>query len=380
MKKHYLLLAGLGAFFLFFEILTFVPSSKMNQASLIASKAVEKENITKSGKEKRTHQLSKLYNKSIPLFSPLDDEDLLPLPTERLGKALVNQKRLLKYTKNKTYYSDDDLTITKNNLEETVALLQKWNNEDANLNLGDLFETYLLKGRDKKGNVKFTGYYSPIIDVSETRTEDFQFPIYKKPNKESWEGYLPTRYEIQQGALAGRGLELAWAKSPSDVRALQLQGSGYVKFPDGNVEYFQYGGSNGRTAANTLPAQKVNLSPSKEVKSEKTYRKPNYIFFKRVQKSSPIGAGSVPLTPEVSIAVDPRFIPLGAALLVEFPVINSKGRLLRHEYRILMAQDTGGAIKGAGKIDYYTGIGETALAKARYMSHYGRVWLLMPKG
>ncbi len=67
------------------------------------------------------------------------------------------------------------------------------------------------------------------------------------------------------------------------------------------------------------------------------------------------------------------------AFLVEMPVIDAKGKLLRHEYRILMAQDTGGAIKGAGKIDYYTGIGDVAYKKARYMSHYGRVWLLMPK-
>jgi len=379
MKKHYLLLAGIGAIVILFEIAIFTPSPKKSQAGIQTSKAIVKENMSKAGKEKRKHHFTKLYNKSIPLFSPLDNEDLLPLPTERLGQAIKNQKRLLSFAKNKTYYSDDDLTITKKNLKTTINLLDKWNNAETNLALTDMFDTYLLKGRDKKGNVKFTGYYSPIIDVSSVRSEEFQFPIYSKPNDDDWDGILPTRQEIQKGALADKGLELAWTKSPSDVRSLQLQGSGYVKYPDGKVEYFKYGGTNGRTKSNSSIAQKVNLSPTKDDKTQPANHKPTYVFFERTAKSNPIGAGSVELTPEVSIAVDHKLIPLGASLLVEMPVINSKGKLIRHEYRILMAQDTGGAIKGAGKIDFYTGIGPDALNKARYMSHYGKVWILMPK-
>ncbi len=315
MKKQYLLLTGLVIVALSFEIISYIPSSTKNQpAGLITSKAIVKNNISKTGKEKRANHFTKLYNKSIPLFSPLDNEDLLPLPTERLSNALKNQKRLLKYAKDKTYYTDDDLTITKKNLNKTVQLLEKWSGTNGEIALGDMFETFLLKGRDKKGNVKFTGYYSPMIEVSDVQTEEYQFPIYGKPNSDNWDGNLPTRQEIKNGALNGKGLELAWTKNYSDIRDLQLQGSGYVKYPSGKVEYFMYGGTNGRTTSNSMPVKKVNMSPSEDSVATQKPHKPTYIFFNRVQKSMPIGAGSVPLTPEVSVAVDHRLIPLGACL------------------------------------------------------------------
>ena len=156
--------------------------------------------------------------------------------------------------------------------------------------------------------------------------------------------------------------------------------SGFVKYPDGSKEYLNYGGNNGRTQQTAFPAKKVSMGSSKADSIARIeYKRPGYTFFERSGKRKPIGAGAVELTPFISVAVDPRIVPLGSCMIAEVPVINEKGRLMRHELRIILAQDTGGAIKGSGRFDYYTGIGKKAYEEARYFSHYGRVWLLTPK-
>ena len=378
MKKHYLLLTILGIIALSIQIIFFIPSTT---SIALVDKGFKKENINRVGKAYSEHSFKKLYNKSIPLFSPLENEDLLPFPTEKLNEALAHQAKLIDLKRSNTdyqYYSDNQLVITKGKLDTTIQLMQEWTNNE-NIGLSQLFDTYLIKGKDKKGNVKFTGYFSPIIEVNSERTNEYPHPIYARPD----EGLIPTRGEIHAGALVGKGLELAWAKSQKDIRSLQLQGSGYAKYPNGKTEYLAYGGNNGRTRSNSFPVEKVAMSSASSepdtISTPKRQMRPGYTFFERSRNRKVSGAGSVPLTADISVAVDSRLIPLGACLLVEMPIINEKGRLINHEYRILLAQDTGGAIKGAGRIDYYTGIGKQAEMKARYYSHYGRVWILMPK-
>jgi membrane-bound lytic murein transglycosylase A len=395
MKKHYLLLTIIGIVLLLVQVIIYMPTND----NITVKQGFKKENINRVGKAQTNYTLTKLYSKSIPLFSPFEDnKSLLPMPSLELEDALVHQAKLLeirKKEKKEHFYSDSQLEITHDKLDKAVELLANWNKNASNKKLENLFDTYLLKGRDKKGNVKFTGYYSPVIEVSRTQTADYQHPIYAKPNNLE---VIPTQSEILSGALKGQGLELAWAKSRKDIRNLQLQGSGYAKYTDGSTEYLAYGGSNARTRQNAFKAEKVSMAPDKASdkanetgeeatdkvnvapkKTKKQNVRPGYTFFERSRKSKPMGAGNVRLTPEISVAVDSRLIPLGACLLVEFPVIDEKGRLLHHEYKIVLAQDTGGAIKGAGHLDFYTGIGTAAQHKARYMSHYGRVWILMPK-
>ena len=111
---------------------------------------------------------------------------------------------------------------------------------------------------------------------------------------------------------------------------------------------------------------------------EVLYSNPSYVFF-RPSKARVSGAGPVPLTPEYSIAVDPKYIPLGSCLLAAVPIHDKKGNFTHHEYRILLAQDTGGAINGPGHVDLYTGIGKQAKRDAGYTHHYGGLWLLLPK-
>ena len=108
------------------------------------------------------------------------------------------------------------------------------------------------------------------------------------------------------------------------------------------------------------------------------FANPSYVFFDRKRKQ-PHGAGHVPLTSDISIAVDDRYIPLGGVLLAAVPVLNQKGRFSHHEYKILLAQDLGGAIRGSGHIDVYYGKGTMGRRKAMAMHHYGQLWLLLPK-
>ena len=107
------------------------------------------------------------------------------------------------------------------------------------------------------------------------------------------------------------------------------------------------------------------------------FANPSYVFFEPAQ-SRPKGAGLVPLTSMHSIAVDTRYIPLGSVLLATVPVINKRNQVIRHEYKLLVAQDVGGAIKGPGHVDLYTGIGTAARRKASALHHYGKLWLLLP--
>ena len=382
MKKHFLSLLVFGLIVLLIQTTLFNPApAALSQKSEVIG--IVKENVSKTGKEKGNTVLPHLYNKSFAFFSPLDNEKhLLPSSSKNLRTALAQQSKLLGYKKDKTYYKGNNLEITKGMLDSTVQLLKMWSESpNGDVQMADLFDTYLLKGRDRKGNSKFTGYFSPIIEVSEAYNADYPFPIYSKPNSETWEGAIPTRGEIlYQGALAGKGLELAWAKSMKDIKSLQLQGSGFVQYANGSTEYLSYGGNNGRTQQTEFPAQKVSMgSPEADSIARVAYKRPSYTFFQRSGKRQPIGAGTVELTPLISVAVDPRIVPLGSCMIAEVPVINEKGHLLYHELRIILAQDTGGAIKGSGRFDYYTGIGRKAYEEARYLSHYGRVWMLTPK-
>lgn len=347
----------------------------------VQSKGFRKPNINKVGRGQMPIKLTKRYSKSLPMFGPLDHEERLPMPSLDLSEALAHQTQLLEYAnKDRTLLTLDDSLIVNNLTLMTVAKrLQAWNDHD-NVALSDMFDTYLLQGRDRMANVKFTSYYSPVIEVSAKPFGEYQVPIYQRPAAGEGE-LIPTRGEINNGALQGKGLAIAYAKSHAAVRNLQMQGSGFARFTDGSVKYLAYDGTNQRNVSNSLPARKASLGADEETQAVPAgaHRSPKYVFFRLMDRRTPIGAGSVALTPEISIAVDPRYIPLGASLLVEMPILDDRGRFLHHEYRILLAQDTGGAIKGPGHIDYYMGVGEQAAQRAKLHSHYGRVWLLLPK-
>ena len=250
-----------------------------------------------------------------------------------------------------------------------------------------------LKG-DGTANVQFTGYYTPIVDARRTPDQRFQYPLYSYPRQ--WKGKGPhlSRQQIDdEKKLAGRNLELAYTADPSDNFFMQVQGSGMVRYLDGSLEMLAYAGKNGHAYVSvgrllvergTIPKAKISMNAirlwcAKEpIKCSALYNEnPSYVFFRR-GAPGPVGSGGEVVTGGYSVAVDPKVIPLGSTLLAKVPVLDTNGLAIRHDWRLLLAQDTGGAIKGPAHIDLYTGVGRRAAEAAQALHHYGQVWIILP--
>lgn len=200
----------------------------------------------------------------------------------------------------------------------------------------------------------------------------------------------PARAEIAQGALDGRAPVLFWADDPVNVLLLHIQGSGRLRLPDGEVVRVGFAASNGRPFVGIgrvlldeglIPPEKANmpaiaqwLRANPDKATELIRRNPRYIFFRRIDGDGPIGAQGVPLTPRRSLAVDTSVIPLGAPLWLD--TTDPDGRPLR---RLMVAQDTGAAIKGAVRGDFFWGAGDEAFRMAGRMKSRGRYFLLLPR-
>jgi membrane-bound lytic murein transglycosylase A len=256
------------------------------------------------------------------------------------------------------------------------------------------------------GEAFATGYYEPEIRGSRIRLPGYETPIYAVPadlvrctRPDGGEGrgridetgtcvlYF-TRAEIEDGALANRGLEIAWAADPIDLFFLQIQGSGRLLLPDGSVMRIGYANQNGREYVaigrllrerNLLPTggatmrDIVNWIRAHPEEGRALMRENlSYIFFKELTGPGPLGALNVAVAPQTTVAADPRFVPLGAPVFLTLDRPEASG--------LWVAQDTGGAIKGANRFDTFWGAGAAAEATAGGMSAKGRALILLPKG
>jgi len=315
-----------------------------------------------------------------------------PEITEPVISALEQQKRLLKYKKRKTPQKVGNLIVSNEQLQKTADILLKAKDSEDLTEIIHQLNAYKIKGQDQRGNVHFTGYYTPVLPVSSIQSKEFPYPLYAFP--QDWQGKLPSRKEIDGDlVLKGRNLELAYAKSLIDIYIMQVQGSGIVEYEDGTQQLFAFTGSNRKSYASigkymiekgmTTPQHvsfqfiKKYLQEHPKKAHEILFSNPSYVFFKPVN-SNPKGAGLVPLTKMHSIAVDTRYIPMGSILLASIPIIDNKNKVISHEYRLVVAQDIGGAIKGSGHVDLYTGVGYEGRRQASRLHHYGNLWLLLP--
>lgn len=236
----------------------------------------------------------------------------------------------------------------------------------------------------------FTGYYEPELAGSLTRTPRFAYPLYRKP-PELTEGQLwHPRSVIEGGVLRGRGLELVWLDDPVEVYFLQVQGSGRIRLPDGRVMRVGYGGKNGhpyRSIGQELIRRGATMADvsAQDIKAwvranpvagrELLNTNPSFVFFRKLDDLAPslgpLGAMGRPITAMRSVAIDPGFTPLGAPLWIE-----KDGR---NPLRSLMvAQDTGGAIRGPQRADIFYGTGLEAGEAAGRIKDGGRMVLLLP--
>lgn len=258
-----------------------------------------------------------------------------------------------------------------------------------------------------------TGYYEPEIAGSRTPAPGFATPLYKRPpdlveaDLGLFAGDLdgrkirgrvidsafvpyPDRAAIMAGALAGRGLELAFAADPYEAFFLEIQGSGRLRLPDGGVMRIGYASQNGRKYVaigkvlidqGKLPKGGANMDAilgwlrSHPAEAPAILAaNPSVVFFRELTGEGPVGAMGVAVTPNVSVAADPAFIPLGAPLLVETTLPGGVPLTA-----LMVAQDTGGAIKGANRIDLFRGSGDKARAEAGAQAATARIVVLLPK-
>jgi len=266
------------------------------------------------------------------------------------------------------------------------------------------------------GTSQVTGYFEPEIAGSRTRRPGYDVPVYRMPPDlvRDWPADTPpeqrtgraplgrfdesgkfvpyfTRAQIEDGALAGKGLEIAWAADPIEFFFLQIQGSGRLLTPEGEVIRIGYAGQNGGgyTAIGAPMRQRgligdgtpyptsmqgiVQYLRDHPAEGRAIMREnESWIFFRELTGDGPLGALDVPVRRGSSVAADPAFVPLGA------PVFLAGGR--RELDGLWIAQDTGGAIKGPNRFDSFWGAGDEAETIAGGMNDRGRALLLLPKG
>ncbi len=254
------------------------------------------------------------------------------------------------------------------------------------------FRAYRVQAADGKEGL-FTGYYEPSLRGSKTKDARFTVPIYRYPP--DWNakgGPYPDRAAIDAGALAGKKLEIAWAESAIDVFFLQVQGSGRIELPGGQMMQVGYAGDNGRkyVAIGKILIERGVYKPDEvSLQSIRAWmdanpkqapalmrENPRYIFFRVLDADGPIGAGGVPLVAGRSLAIDPTFMPMGAPLWLDTTWPGTEAKPMR---RLVVAQDTGSAIKGPIRGDVFWGPGEEAERHAGQMRQPGTYFLLLPK-
>ena len=238
----------------------------------------------------------------------------------------------------------------------------------------------------------FTGYFEPELPGSRIQGNAYQYPIYTVPDDLTPGTPYLTRREIEEGRpLAGQGLELAWLTDPVDLFFLQVQGSGRIRLPDGSLMRVGYAEKNGREyssigmklvergifAAHEVSATVIRnwVRENRNAGRALLWENESYVFFREVSEVpahlGPLGAMNRSVTPHRSIAVDPAFTPLGAPVWIEKQGADPMNRLM-------IAQDTGSAIKGAQRADIFFGTGDEAGRAAGQIKDGGRMVVLLP--
>lgn len=267
------------------------------------------------------------------------------------------------------------------------------------------FVFYQSVGRDNKGTVLFTAYYEPLYLASRQPTKEFRYPAYRSPaDLESWAKPHPSRSELEgvdglQGSKGKlKGLELFWFKDRLEPYMIQIQGSAKLKLTDGTQTTMGYASNtayNYRSLGRSLvddgkfPLEGLNMPIildyfRKHPQDLNIYipRDKSFVFFQETYGKPAQGSISVPLTPERSIATDKSLMPPGALALIRapFPYINKSNKIEnRLVSRYVLDQDTGGAIKGAGRVDYFLGTGEAAGERAGVTVSNGQLFYLLLK-
>ncbi|MBD2160365.1 MltA domain-containing protein [Limnothrix sp. FACHB-1083] len=266
------------------------------------------------------------------------------------------------------------------------------------------FMLYQSIGRDGNGDVFFTGYYEPIYRASRTPSATYRYPIYREPaDLASWRTPMPTREILEgkdgQGTNSPlRGQEIAWLSDRLEAFLVHIQGSARLQLPDGNVITVGYANHNGygytsvgRELAKdgklpfeglTLPVMIRYFRQNPQELDNYLPRNTRFIFFRETFGAPATGTLGLPVTPDRSIATDRSLMPPGALALVNttLPYASADGRVVnRNVSRFVLDQDTGSAMIGPGRADYFMGTGPIAGNRAGVTGSRGRLYYLLLK-
>ncbi len=281
----------------------------------------------------------------------------------------------------------------------------------------DFFASYFETVRVRDGAAFATGYFEPEIRASLTREAGYDVPVYAMPSDlvRAWPADMPMaeregrpplgrydengnfvlyyeRAQIEAGALEGRVPVIAWAADPVEFFFLQIQGSGLLRLPDNSLMRIGYAGQNGREYvgigsvmrergllgdgpgqyAGSMQGIMQYIRENPEEGRELMRLNKSWIFFRKLETDGPLGSLGVPVRREASVAVDPDYVPYGAPVFLDMDRDVADG--------LWIAQDTGGAIKGANRFDTFWGNGQDAREIAGGMSSRGSALILLPKG
>jgi membrane-bound lytic murein transglycosylase A len=303
-----------------------------------------------------------------------------------------------------------------------ASAIVKPNKQVVRAYFAEYFNVYSTANIDATDTGLITGYYEPLLKGSRKKSSQYPYPLYKQPadlitvdlgetypelKSKRVRGKLvtdkdgrnklvpyPKRADIETASSPLAGNELVWINDQVEGFFLQVQGSGLVQFDNGETMHVGYADQNGQ-AYNSIGRVLIergeitkdqasmqgiknwaSKNPSKL--QELLNANPSYVFFRElpVNLPGPLGALGVPLTAERSVAIDPKYVPLGAPVFLSTTQPNSNKPLKK----LMVAQDTGGAIKGGVRADYFWGAGDEAGKQAGSMKQQGKIWVLLPKG
>lgn len=278
------------------------------------------------------------------------------------------------------------------------------------------FNLYSATNMDGSDTGTITGYYQPILKGSKVKTSHYKVPLYTTPKDlitvDLSDVYPELKSKRLRGKLAGNklipylsraeidgqgsplaGNEIVWVEDPVEAFFLEIQGSGIIQFDNGEAMQIGYADQNGypfKAIGSTLVQKKEITMAEASMEGIKNWARKNitklreflnmnasYIFFRKLPNDlpGPIGALGVSIEAERSVAIDPKFIPLGAPVFLSTTQPNTSEPL----ERLMVAQDTGGAIRGGVRADFYWGSGYEAGRKAGSMKQQGKIWTLLPR-
>lgn len=298
-------------------------------------------------------------------------------PAQRVGTALIDLQ-----AKDWQPACQAALSTDSTSKEEARLFFEKW--------------FYPIEfAKPKSTPSLFTGYYMPQLKGNETQTSQFNTPIYGIPRQDHSHLSRYTREAIDKGALNKKAPVIAWINSPVERLFLEIEGSGVIKMASGKRLYLGYAGENGAPYTSiskvlinkgimtrdnaSKPAIKRYLERQPQKGNALLQKNKSFVFFQDLKQPMALGAKGMALTPGYSLAIDKKWIPMGAPLWLATKIPSPQNDNDKTFQRLMIAQDTGGAIKGMVRGDIYWGSGKKATYLGEHMKNEGRYWLLLPK-